>query len=148
MDKGGVMTISRELFDRLVNQRRETNRFMIQAGIDIIEAEEGTATTRLVTTAEKHQNPQGVVQGGALMTMADAAMATALVSLNDAVATVDMHYQFLRAVHCGDTVLCHASIIKGGRKVVVAEALLYVGEQLIGRATATFLRSGRKMIEE
>lgn len=142
------MEISRELFDRLVDLRRTTNRFMIEAGIEIIDAEEGTATTRLVTSEEKHQNPQGVVQGGVLMTMADAAMATALVSFNDAVATVDMNYHFLGAVHSGDTVLCQATIIKAGRKVVVTEAMLYVEDRLIGRATATFLRSGRKMIEE
>ncbi|WP_071705415.1 PaaI family thioesterase [Murdochiella vaginalis] len=142
------MEISRELFDRLVDLRRTTNRFMIEAGIEITEAEEGTATTKLVTSEQKHQNPQGVVQGGVLMTMADAAMATALVSFNDAVATVDMNYHFLGAVHSGDTVICRATIIKAGRKVVVTEAMLYVEERLIGRATATFLRSGRKMIEE
>lgn len=142
------MAISKELFDRLVDLRRTTNRFMIAAGIEIVDAKEGTATARLVTSADKHQNPQGVVQGGVLMTMADAAMATALVAFNDAVATVDMNYHFLGAVHSGDTVLCEANIIKAGRKVVVTQAMLYVEERLIGRATATFLRSGKKMIEE
>lgn len=142
------MEISQDLFERLVDIRRTSNRFMVTSGIEITDAGEGTATTRLVTNAEQHQNPQGVVQGGVLMTMADAAMATALVVYNDKVATIDMNYHFLGAVHSGDTVLCHARIIKPGRRILVAEAHLYVGERLVGHATATFARSGMKMIEE
>ena len=51
------MEISQDLFERLVDIRRTSNRFMVTSGIEITDAGEGTATTRLVTNAEQHQNP-------------------------------------------------------------------------------------------
>lgn len=137
----------RSRFEQLIAMRREHNEFMKLADIEIVDAGEGTA--RLEFTAEqKHINPQGVVQGGVMMTAVDAAMATALAYLNDKMATVDMNYHFLGAVHEGEHVVCKARVIKPGRRIIVTEGSLYVGEKLVGNATATFMTSGVPMIEE
>ncbi|MDD7593335.1 MAG: PaaI family thioesterase [Peptoniphilaceae bacterium] len=141
------MAIKSELLEQLIAIRREHNEFMKLADIAIVDAGEGTARLEF-TAAPKHINPQGVVQGGVMMTAVDAAMATALAYLNDKIATIDMNYHFLGAVHEGEHVVCEARVIKPGRRIIVTEGTLKVGEKLVGNATASFMTSGVPMIEE
>ncbi len=145
--EGEFVNISQELFDQLLQLRRENNHFMRMAGIQIDAAEEGKAQLSVDVTKD-HLNPQGTAQGGLLMTMVDAAMASTLIAFNETIATVDMNYHFLSAAHLGDHVVCDAWIVKSGKNVIVTQGVLHIGEKLIGNASATFMRTGRTFIVE
>ena len=76
------------------------DRFATGIGIELLEAKEGYAKARLVV-GESHLNAAGVVQGGALFTLADYAFAAASNSRGRLALATDVHISFLRAVRAG-----------------------------------------------
>lgn len=82
----------------------------------------------------------GVVQGGILGAMMDDAMGfNTFVSLKMqyAMATIDLHTQFLNAVPLGP-IWVEAEVTKAGKAVVFAEAKLFINEnELAARATSS-----------
>lgn len=136
-----------KLFLKLLKNRRENNHFMNWAKIQIDQAGEGWADLHLVVE-DLHLNPNHALQGGALMTMADAAMGTALCYLNEMVTTADLSYRFLGPVYLGDRVDCRAETTKLGRRLVIVEAKLSVQGRLVGIAQSSFMRLGKKIYQE
>ena len=84
----------------------------------------------------------GVIQGGFLGAMMDDAMGfNTFISLGMkfAMATIDLHTQFLKAVPKG-LIIVDASVTKAGKAVVFAEAKLYIETAetgLAARATSS-----------
>ena len=82
----------------------------------------------------------GVIQGGFLGAMMDDAMGfNTFISLGMkyAMATIDLHTQFLKAVPM-QPLDCEAWVTKAGKSVVFAEAKLYIEEtELAARATSS-----------
>jgi len=76
------------------------DRFAARNGIELLEVEEGRALARLAVGAE-HQNAAGVVQGGAVFTLADFAFAAASSSRGNVALAIEAHVTFLRAVRTG-----------------------------------------------
>lgn len=78
---------------------------------------EGTATARM-TVMESHLNFAGVLHGGAVFTLADAAAGAALSSRvgEDASIALEANVSFLSAVDEGDTVIATAEISHESRK--------------------------------
>jgi acyl-CoA thioesterase len=76
------------------------DRFAARNGIELLEVEEGRALARLTVSGE-HLNAAGVVQGGAVFTLADFAFAAASNSRGNVALAIEAHVTFLRAVRAG-----------------------------------------------
>jgi acyl-CoA thioesterase len=76
------------------------DRFAARNGIELLEVEEGRALARLAVSGE-HLNAAGVVQGGAVFTLADFAFAAASNSRGNVALAIEAHVTFLRAAREG-----------------------------------------------
>lgn len=86
----------------------------------------------------------GIVCGQALSTLADTAMVFACaghIGEFVPVATTNLETRFLSAAR-GDAIRCTAKVVKGGRALIFAEAVLVSlpGEKEVARASATFFK--------
>jgi len=84
-------------------------------GIELLEVREGYARARLQVGA-RHLNAAGVVQGGAVFTLADYAFAAASNSRGTLALAIDAHVTFLRAVR-GGTLVAEAREEGGSRRL-------------------------------
>lgn len=85
-------------------------------------------------------NPNGVLHGAVVYTMADTGMGGALVSVLDAgqvCMTVEIKISYFRAVVTG-TLRCHSRVIHQGKRIAFLEAMVYHEDALIAQATGTF----------
>src|SRR6266496_2124669 len=71
------------------------DRFAASCGVRLVELGEGHARTRL-TIAPRHLNGVGVVQGGAIFTLADLAFAAACNSNGTVAVALDVAVTFVR----------------------------------------------------
>jgi acyl-CoA thioesterase len=78
----------------------ERDRFATGIGVELVEVGEGRAVARMVVGPE-HMNAAGVVQGGAVFTLADFAFAVASNSRGNVALAIEAHVTFLRAVRAG-----------------------------------------------
>jgi len=81
-------------------QMMQKDRFAAHTQIELIEIGEGTAKARLKIT-ENHLNGVGIVQGGALFTLADFVFAVASNSRGKVAVTLDANVNFIKAVSSG-----------------------------------------------
>lgn len=90
-----------------VKQILAKDRFAIDAvGIELVEVEPGRAVVRL-EVGEKHLNGLGIMQGGAIFTLADYALAAAANSHGMVAVTISATISYFRAVSTG-TLLAEA----------------------------------------
>ena len=83
-----------------VFQVMQKDRFAGYNQIELLEVGEGTAKARMVIT-ENHLNGVGIVQGGALFTLADLVFAAASNSRGKIAVTLDANVNFIKAVSSG-----------------------------------------------
>jgi len=76
------------------------DRFAASAGIELVEVAEGRARARL-TVEDRHLNAAGVVQGGAIFTLADLAFAAASNSHGVVALATSADIRFVKAVRTG-----------------------------------------------
>ena len=89
-------------------------------GLDVISSGEGQAVVRLLAE-DRHLNPHGAVHGGALATLADAAMGTAVATLTDGrPVTIEMKVTFLEPGRPG-LLIARARTRKPGRRITIVE---------------------------
>jgi uncharacterized protein (TIGR00369 family) len=102
---------------------------------------EGICETSLVVQ-ERLLQQHGFIHGGVIATMADhtAGGAARSVSGDKDVLTVEFKINYLRPA-IGDRLRCTASVLRGGKTVIVAEALVYAvdarKEVLVAKLTET-----------
>ena len=111
--------------------------FREHVGIEVVGAGDGRATATLVA-GDEHLNPHGTVHGGAIATLCDTAMGTAVhVAGADAPATVEMKVTYLRPGAPGE-LRAEALVRKRGKKIIAVEVEVSQGEETIALGTATF----------
>lgn len=81
--------------------------FATNAGIELIEIQEGYSKARLAIK-EEHLNAGGRTQGGAIFTLADLALAAAANSHGTLAFSLSSNITFLRASGTGDTLTAEA----------------------------------------
>jgi uncharacterized protein (TIGR00369 family) len=114
-------------------------------GIEVVSAEKGMA--RLMLQAEeRHLNPGGTVHGGAIATLLDTAMGTAVATTTgggEIPVTVEMKVNYLEPGQQG-MLAATARIHKRGRRFTVLEADVVQEEsgEVIAYATGTFTTVG------
>lgn len=93
-----------------------------------------------VRIGPQHANVKGVAHGGMLMTLADTALAVAILTSNDEkpMVTVNLSTDFVESAHPGDWVEAHVDIQRIGSRLAFANCYLMVGERRIMRASGVF----------
>jgi uncharacterized protein (TIGR00369 family) len=89
----------------------------------------------------QHMQAQGVVHGGVIASMADAAMAVAFSQLapGEAMSTIELSVRFMRAATTGRLVAT-GRVIQTTRTLYFAEAVVRCGDEAVAVAQATFKR--------
>ncbi len=110
-------------------------------GMEVLELAEGYA--RLVVPVEKKlNNLLGVVHGGVLSSLADAAVAIAIRTIiepDKKPLTVELNINYLGPIY-GDQVIAEAKIIRQGRAIVVGDVdITDKTGRLIAKSRATYM---------
>ena len=117
-------------------------------GMNLVAHGRGQVTYEMEVRREL-SNPLGVVQGGIVTVLADAAMAAATSSMltdeeatQEAVTTVDLFSRFLRPVNLesAKVLRAEARVIRTGRQLVWAECDVTADGKEVGKFTATGVR--------
>ncbi|MBX6378596.1 MAG: PaaI family thioesterase [Clostridia bacterium] len=109
-------------FRELLEEAVQSDFFPGHCGIRLVSCGEGRAVFRLPFRPVLNQN-LGVMQGGAITTLADVAMAWAVLSRTHPQPAfgIDLKVSFLRPV-VGEDLVCQAHVVKAGRRVAFAAA--------------------------
>jgi len=110
-------------------------------GIELLRVGPGFAELA-VATGEQHTNPVGVIHGGLLMSLADAAMGNAVRSLGIKAVTVDCSTLFTSPVLLGEKVVAKGKVIKAGKSMIFARAEIWSDDKLVSSAEAAFYKTG------
>ncbi len=88
----------------------------------------------------EHANSIGLMQGGLLSALADAAMGIAVRTLGVNAATVDISVGFTAAARQGDVLRAEGVVVKAGKDIFFTECQVQSGDRLIGYSKATFYK--------
>lgn len=107
-------------------------------GFEVLEPDdEGRVVARL-DAEEQHLNGHGTVHGGAIATLVDTAMGSAVRAAgSDAPVTIEMKVTYLEPARPG-RLEAVASVRKRGRRITIVEAEVSQDGELVAHAIATF----------
>ncbi|MBY8975905.1 hotdog fold thioesterase [Rhodobacteraceae bacterium NNCM2] len=106
---------------RNLDQMPEQSNFSKLAGIEVLSVTPELVVSQMKVT-EAHSNRNGVLHGGALMTLADNAAGSAAfinIPADKSNTTIESKTNFLRGVRVGDTVTARCETIHRGRTMLV-----------------------------
>jgi uncharacterized protein (TIGR00369 family) len=130
--------INSELFDYLQKSIKDTAYYKLLA-VELQLLAPGYAEIRVVS-GPQHTNPMGLIHGGLITSIADAAMGNAIRSLGIIGVTVDLSAAFTAAARVGDTIVARGKVLQAGKSMIFAEAMVYAGDRLLGNSKATFYK--------
>jgi acyl-CoA thioesterase len=131
--------VDEALFQYLVHSIKESPFYNL-LGLELKSVDSGEVKISVVTD-EKHTNPIGLIHGGLIMTMADAAMGNAIRSLGIKGVTIDCSTAYPASAPKGTELIATGKVLRAGKTLIFAEALVLAGEKLIGHSKATFYRT-------
>jgi uncharacterized protein (TIGR00369 family) len=105
-------------------------------------AADGSVTASYRTHAQ-HQGYAGMLHGGMISTLLDAAMTHCLFARGIAAVTADLAVRFVAPVEIDRQVEVSARLIESRRRTFRLEARLTSGARLLARATARFIEPDR-----
>lgn len=117
--------------------------FFGEFGFEIDAVGDGAAIARFVYD-ERWTRPYGIINGGTLMTLADAAVYLAIfgsIGIVPLAVTNELKMNFLRPAIGGD-VIASASLLKVGRRVAYGAVDLYMDgepDRLVAHATSSYV---------
>lgn len=124
------------VFERLQKQVPYWNLL----GLELVDMKKGWARLRL-PFSEKLGNAGGIAHGGAIFSLADAAVGTALTGIarkNASISTIEMKINYIRPFSSG-CIYAEAVILHNGRNTALGEVTVTDGEEsLVARAMATY----------
>ncbi|MDR2384955.1 MAG: PaaI family thioesterase [Tannerella sp.] len=97
-----------------INEFLKNDIFAVKAGVELLEAGNGTAFARMKITPE-HLNGGGVCQGGAIFTLADLAFAAATNSHAELTFSIQSDIKFFKSESSGYLYARAKEIIRQGR---------------------------------
>lgn len=125
-----------------INQILE-GRFPAVNGVRVESAEAGLAICTLKIEGY-HHHPGGVVHGGVAYTLADTAMAWAIMpglEEGQGCVTIEQKMTYLDAAVEGE-LRCEAKVIRKGKRIVLLEAKVTNAEKTVAMSTASFYIQG------
>lgn len=108
-------------------------------GLNITSRAEGECTCE-VKFDEKLLNPNQVVHGGVIYSMADTSMGGAIHSIlgeGELCATIEIKITYLRPAK-RENIRCKSTVLKKGRRVAMMESEVFCGDVLIAKANGSF----------
>jgi acyl-CoA thioesterase len=129
-------------FKRALLKRIKTKQpFWKLLGIQLIDVKKGWAQLRL-PFSEKLVHPYGIVHGGASFSLADSAVAMALLGLVDKdeqFTTVEMKINYIRPVDQGE-ITAEAIILEKGEKIALGDVTITNNQgRLVAKCLATYM---------
>ena len=133
----------RDLLDAALRGGAPSPPYLRLLNMRFIAISDGSATFEMPSTSELY-NPNNVVHGGAITSLADSAMGFAVFSTlapGETFTTAELHINFLKAVTADSgTLRSIGRVVQRGQQVAVAEAdVVDLQNQLIARASSTNL---------
>ncbi|HIS47681.1 MAG TPA: PaaI family thioesterase [Candidatus Scybalocola faecigallinarum] len=118
--------------------RIESSGFAKHTGIELLEAENGTATGRIVLEPV-HGNPIGSIHGGCIFTLVDTIAGTAFVTTGKSCTTLSANIDYLNAAIKSKVLIAKASPARIGNHIAVFDVRVTDDRDvLIARASVTF----------
>lgn len=142
-----------EYLRAVLQEDQKVNQLFTFLGARVASVENGTARVLLPVSSKLAQGG-GMVAGGILATMADEAMAHAVLSLlhkGQHTATAEMNIRFLRASDpkANGEIRAEGRVVKPGRSLMFAEAeITDQTGRLLATAGATFWVGGHPALEK
>jgi len=95
-------------------------------GMELIEVKEGYAKVQ-VTVKKEWLNPSGIAHGGILVTLMDEMMGLCAYTLNmpTPYSTINLTADFFKSAAGGATLIAEGKIVKAGKLVINAEAVVW-----------------------
>jgi len=129
-------------YREIIERRSNPSTYYGHLGMYVNELDEGTSRMEMAVDSRLF-NAGGVVHGGALASIADAAIAAALSTLVDLdrekMFTVEMKVNYMAPVREGE-IVAEAKIIQRGKSVAVGESWVYDSSgKLAAKAIATYM---------
>lgn len=90
----------------------------------------------------QHTNPMGLIHGGVIMSIADAAMGNAIRSLGIKGVTVDCSTSFIASASLSEPLVARGQVVKAGSKLVFTRAEVLSNGKIVADAKATFANMG------
>ncbi|WP_374350935.1 PaaI family thioesterase [Chitinimonas sp.] len=115
-------------------------------GLEFVLGERGSSVMRVPYNTALVGNPRsGVLHGGVITSLIDTTSALSVISMLDereAIATLDLRVDYLRAATPGEAVYCSAECYRLGRQIAFTRATVYQesNDQPIAHGVATFMR--------
>jgi len=110
-------------------------------GIELVDIKKGWAKLRL-PFSEKLIHPYGIVNGGAIFSLADAAVAMALIGLierDEQFTTIEMNINYVRPFGDGE-ITAEAKIVNKGRSTALGDVdIIDQRGRLIAKSKATYM---------
>ena len=118
---------------------RELGPFASLLGLSFTAKANGSSQC-VLTVSENLFNPNGVLHGGVVYSMADTGMGGALHSIlaaDETCATIEINIVYLKAVTTG-VLICNTKLLRKGRNIGVLESDVENEGQLVAKALGTF----------
>lgn len=137
-----MMELRNPAFMDEIRRLFDTAPFIRSLGLELAAIAPGRCETELLL-APHHLQQDGVVHAGVLATMADHTSGTAgasIIGAGDYVLTAEFKINLLRAAR-GERLHCIGTVLKPGRRLIVAESEVFDGDpgsaKLVAKATVT-----------
>ena len=122
-----------------MNKTEPVHPFADLLGMQVDSKEDGQCTCS-ISFSERLLNPNDVVHGGVIYSLADNSMGGALTSIlpeEERCATIEIKVTYLRPAGHSD-LIGHSQVIKRGKRVAILESEIRSGEKLVAKATGSF----------
>ena len=130
--------LDQKLFDYLQKSIKETEYYKL-LDIQLQLLAPGYAEIRVVA-GPQHTNPLGLIHGGLITSIVDAAMGNAIRSLGLTGVTVDLSVGLTAGARVGDTIVARGKVLKSGKSMIFTEATVYCGDTMLAYSKATFYK--------
>ncbi len=135
------MTSFKEKMEALWRGEKPASQLGQWLGMEIVHFEQGSAFFMMIVS-ERHWSMLGIVQGGVLTTVAEAAMGVALSTIlkdNESFALADLQVHFLRPIKIG-RIDAKARLVERSRALALTECeLLNESKKLIAKISARWV---------
>jgi len=91
-----------------------------------------------VKTESRHGNPLGLIHGGRVSTLADAAMANAVRTTGKKGVTVHCDINYLAAAPVGEEMIARGRVEKAGAKIYFTSGEVVCGDKVVATCQGTF----------